>query len=367
MNRRLAARGHDVRAVSFTRGAARDERVDGVRVTRVRPTFVASNTPVRLGHPFQLARLARDADVVVGHGPVPFSLESAAVASALARRPFVATYHAGVLEGGSRILDAVAAANRATLEAFAFRRARRIVAVSPLVVSRALARHARKAVVVPPGVDAAAFSPDGAPEPGRILFVGPLSRAYRWKGVGVLYDAFRAVASRDATARLVLVGDGDLREALAERARRDGLAARVELPGRLPDDGLVDEYRRASVAVLPSTSPAESFGMVLAEANACGTPVVATRLGSSDGFVRDGENGLLVPPGDARALADAVSALLASPAKARAMGERGRDLVVTAHDWDRLAERTEAVLEEAARGAIRPGRVSTPGSDKKAL
>lgn len=345
IDRRLVARGHEVRAVAFTRGAPGEEKLDGVRLLRVAPTAVASNTPVGARHVALLAREARDADVVVGHSPVPFAMECAALAARLRRKPFVACYHAGALVGGSRVLDLVAAVHRRSIERAALASARALVAVSPFVARGPLAAFAGKTTIIPPGVDAAFFRPDRARrEAERALFVAPLDRAYRWKGWDVAYEAFRRVAAERPGARLAVVGDGDRRAEAEARARADGLAERVLFLGRLPAGALAVEYARAAVVVVASTSPAESFGMVAAEANAAGAAVVASRVGGVPDFVRDGENGVLVPPGDAAALADALLALFASPERALALGARGRSRVAVEHGWDRLTERAESVF-----------------------
>lgn len=345
IDRRLVARGHEVRAVAFTRGTPGEEKLDGVRLLRVPPTAVASNTPVGARHVALLAREARDADVVVGHSPVPFAMECAALAARLRRKPFVAWYHAGALVGGSPLLDLVAAVHRRSVECAALASARALVAVSPFVARGPLSRFAGKTTVIPPGVDAAFFRPDRAErEPERALFVAPLDRAYRWKGWDVAYEAFRRVAADLPGARFAVVGDGDRRAEAEARARGDGLAERVEFLGRLAPDALAREYARASVVVLASTSPAESFGMVAAEANAAGAAVVASRVGGVPDFVRDGENGVLVPPGDAGAMSAALAALLAAPERARELGARGRARVTAEHGWEPLTDRAESVF-----------------------
>jgi glycosyltransferase involved in cell wall biosynthesis len=224
----------------------------------------------------------------------------------------------------------------------------RLIAVSPFVRDHALARQKERVEVIPPGVDSATHAP---PEPDRrdparpgILFVGPLDRSYRWKGVDVLWEAFRIVRRRMPQATLTLVGAGDRYMEFAQRTERD---PSLRVKRRLSEPELVQEYQKASVLVLPSLTDAESFGMVLAEANACATPVVGSRVGGIPDFVRHGENGLLARPGQVHDLADQVQRLLADPDHARQMGQRGRIRVARDHDWGDLGRRTERVLEEA--------------------
>jgi glycosyltransferase involved in cell wall biosynthesis len=262
--------------------------------------------------------------------------------------PFVATYHAGRLRGSSPLLDAMAAVDRATLERSMLAGSDRLIAVSPYVRDNALARQRDRVSIVPPGVDHDRYCPNGVTKSAAgILFVGPLDRSYRWKGVDVLADAFERVRRKRPDATLTLVGRGDRHDEFQRRAAADPA---ITVKGRLSEAEIVHEYRKAAVLALPSTTDAESFGMVLAEANACGTPVVASRVGGIPNFVRDGDNGWMARPGDATDLAARLLHVLDHPDEARILGAQGRRRVVAEHDWDALTRRTAAVLEDAVAG-----------------
>lgn len=338
-------------ALAFTRGAPGKEERDGVHLERLRPRWRISNTPLDPTFQAQVGRALDRVkpDVVLAHTPVPFPAEMAFLAARSARVPFVLTYHAGRLEGGSPLLDVLAALDRATLERTMLAGADGLVAVGPYVRDHALGAHRDRVHIVPPGVDAARFQPAPPPRGQDILFVAPLDGAYRWKGLDTLWAALPLVRKHLPAARLVLVGDGDRAPDLRARAQAEGLGQAVVFRGRVAPEDLVHCYQEAAVACLPSTSPAESFGMVLAEANACARPVVASRVGGIPDFVRDGENGLLVRPRDPGALAEALLRVLTQPGLAERLGQAGRARVVRDHDWDRAAERTELVLAGAAR------------------
>jgi glycosyltransferase involved in cell wall biosynthesis len=349
---RLVARGHTVVALSFTRDGPGVVVRDGVAVDRLAPRLSLGNTAVHPAFRSHVVRAIRASwpDVVVAHTPVPFAAEMAYLAARASGVPFVLTYHAGRLRGSSHLRDRLATLDRNTLERQMILGASRLIAVGPYVRDHALALRRDEVDLVPPGVDARRFAPGGDPDPANVLFVGPLDDAYRWKGVDVLWEAFRRLRRRRPQARLTLVGDGDRRAELERRAQAEGLP--VTFRGRVPDDLLVDEYRRAALVVLPSTSEAESFGMVLAEANACGRPVVASRIGGLPDFVRDGDNGLLAQPDDPDDLAEKIGTLLDDPNLAAELGMRGRERVLREHDWDALTASTERILEEAARVRI---------------
>lgn len=353
---RLAARGHDVVTLGHAR-APTDETERGVRRIGVKPSLRLSNTPLSLRVARAAAEHARDADVVDVHTPVPGTAELVALATR--RVPLVVTYHAGALAGPPGPLALAAKLHRGLGERWMLRRARARIAVSPYVaqhVFRALPSH-----VVPPGVDAERFHPSGESVPGRVLFVGPVDRAYAWKGLATLADAFERLAPFHPDAHLRLVGAGDLVTHYEAHFCARGLSQRFSIAGRVDDDELVREYGRASVVVLPSTSPAESFGMTLAEANACGRPVVGSDVGGVPSFVTPYENGLLAPPGDAKALAAAIAEILDDRALARRLGEAGRAKVLAAHRWGALAEQTEEVLREAARRTLTAASSPAPG------
>ena len=112
-------------------------------------------------------------------------------------------------------------------------------------------------------------------------------------------------------ASLQVVGDGDDVEALQKRAAELGVADLIDWRGRVHHDELPAYYHRAGVTVLPSLTESESFGMTLAEALACGCPVVGSDVGGIPYVV--GDDGRLVPPGDPLALAEALAAALDEP------------------------------------------------------
>jgi glycosyltransferase involved in cell wall biosynthesis len=190
------------------------------------------------------------------------------------------------------------------------------------------------------GVDIDAFHlpKQDETEPGALLFVGNAEDYNK----GVVY-AIRALALLpERAARLYIVGGpaGDQRVA-PEEARRLGVEDRVELVGRVSQVELAAWYRRAQILVSPSLY--EGFGLPAAEAMACGTPVVASDGGALPEVVADGETGVIVPAGDAPALAGALATLLADPARCVEMGTAGYRRVVDRFTWPRTAERTEAL------------------------
>ena len=172
---------------------------------------------------------------------------------------------------------------------------------------------AREIDVIPDPVDGAVFDlpPPGSPrEETQLLFVGNVRHV---KGLDVLIEAVRLLASRGRDLELVVVGEGHYRsnqlqqEQLVRETERLGLSDRITFVGKKSLPALVEYMQRSALLVLPSR--AESLGMVLVEALACGTPVVATRCGGPEDIVEE-QVGVLVPTEDADALAGGIAQVL---------------------------------------------------------
>jgi glycosyltransferase involved in cell wall biosynthesis len=147
-----------------------------------------------------------------------------------------------------------------------------------------------------------------------------IARLVTDKDHATLLRAFRRVAEQDPRARLWIAGDGPLQPVLAAQIDRGGLEERVKLLGFRADIPRL----LASADMLAITSVREGLPNVALEAMAARRPVVATAVSGTPELVRDGETGLLVPPGSPEALAHALGALVGDPVRRRQMGERGR-------------------------------------------
>ena len=171
--------------------------------------------------------------------------------------------------------------------------------------------------VAPMPADTALFEDAPATRtPGRVLFVGRLNAQ---KGLAELLEAMSWVGPG---ATLDVVGDGDDAAPLRARTESLGLATRVRFLGAVPRTALPAAYRGAQVVVIPSRD--EGLGLVAVEAQLCRTPVIAYRSGGLPDVVDPSWGGTLVPAGDARALADAITRALEGPDRAAALGATAR-------------------------------------------
>ncbi len=212
-----------------------------------------------------------------------------------------------------------------------------LVAVSPTAarsVARAFGLPSSDVAVVWNGVDTSTFRrlPDVERESGRILFVGDSED--RNKGFSYLLSAVHQLGPF-APVRVVVVQRSWSKKAPA-MARELGLEDKLTFIDSLSIDELVREYNRAELLVSPSLY--EGFGLPAAEAQACGTPVVATSVGAFPEIVLDGETGKIVPPGEAEPLARAMRSLLDDDALRDRMGVAGEQRIRDRFGWRHTAE-----------------------------
>ena len=182
----------------------------------------------------------------------------------------------------------------------------------------------------------------------HVLFIGRLDAV---KGVPLLLQAFAAVRARHPDAQLTLVGDGPARAALEAQAVTLGITEATTFIGYRAQGEVAALMEQADMLVLPSF--AEGLPVVLMEALASRIPVIATPVAGVSELVRDGETGLLVPPGDVDGLEDALGRLLADPDLCRRLGEAGRAAVLERHDVAREAQKLFALFSDAPQALDR--------------
>jgi glycosyltransferase involved in cell wall biosynthesis len=190
-----------------------------------------------------------------------------------------------------------------------------------------------KVVEINFGVDTARFSPKTPFLPGgikgvdkkNILFVAALDEQHYFKGLHVLLEAMVKVPD----AKLTVVGDGNLKENYIRKAKELNISDRVVFAGRVSDEELPKYYQDADVFCSASIDRSEAYGIVLMEAAASGLPALATNIAGVRSVVEDGETGLLVPPNDPAALAEALRDMLSDAALLAKMGQSARAFALT--------------------------------------
>jgi phosphatidylinositol alpha-1,6-mannosyltransferase len=210
--------------------------------------------------------------------------------------------------------------------------------------------------VVPLGADAAFFRPGldthevrarYGLEPGRWLL--SVARLTRHKGIDTALQALARLAPRHPDLRYAVVGTGEEHGALAAEARDLGVADRVRFLSDVPDRDLPGLYNSATIYLGVSRlmeQRVEGFGISLAEASACGVPVIAGRSGGIPEAVRDGETGLLVEAEQVEAVSDAIERLLRDETFRARLGAAGRRAVESHYNWDRVVRDLRTIGHE---------------------
>jgi glycosyltransferase involved in cell wall biosynthesis len=320
----------------------------------------------RLADPRAVPRIAqaiRQSNCDIVHAHLDQASTLVPPAAALARRPAVCTLHTvpRPLVGREAVKErlSISMASRAAAVLF--------VSQASLEGFATVTKRRPNWLVVPNGVDLTEFSPADAILPADIpvpvgapvaTFVGVLRDQ---KGQSTAVAAWPEVLSRFPQARLLLVGTGSHEAGLRAQAAASGVADHVILTGGRDD---VPAIIRASTLVVLS-SEGEALPTVLIEAAGCGRAVVATSVGGIPDVVVDGETGLLVPPGDVRALGDAIIRLFHDHALRHEMELRARELAVRRFALDlwarRLSQIYRAVLvgDRSSASAPVPPRAAT--------
>jgi glycosyltransferase involved in cell wall biosynthesis len=301
----------------------------GLPATLRRHPFVSPQLgPFAIAHAVAIARCAKDCDLVHAHWTLSAGL--ALLTRVIHRRPVVATVH------GSDVFEVTRSRVGSWVTREVLKNCDCVTAVSSALKKAVVAVGIPEdeVQVISNGIDTRRYTPpvDGNRD-DVVLFVGSLIPR---KGVRYLLEAMPEVLRDFPSCRLVLIGDGPLYSALVEKAGNLGLTGRIAFQGFQPPDEVRAWMQRARVVVVPSLEEAQ--GVVLLEALACGTPVVASRVGGIPEVVTPAV-GSLVPPADVHALSEAIRGLLAGRERWAAASRGARELAVERYDWRDIARK----------------------------
>ncbi|MGC8880077.1 MAG: glycosyltransferase [Anaerolineae bacterium] len=283
--------------------------------------------PFIVVHTMAVARRARDCDII--HAQWTLSAAAAWLSRPWHGRLIVATLH------GSDIFQVITKRWGTWLTRLVLQHCDRITAVSRALAdaTEAIGLPATAITVIPNGVDLAQFTPSYQTRAPVIVYVGSLIPR---KGVIYLLKAMAQLVPTHPSLRLVIVGEGVEKPSLQRDACELGIATRVSFVGEASREHVRSWMQQAKVFVLPSTE--EGFGVVLLEALACGTPIVASQVGGICDVVTP-EVGILVPPGDPDALAAAIAQLIGDEKRWMECSLNARKRAEELYGWHRIALR----------------------------
>ena len=330
----------------------------GVDVHRLKPAFAYGNAPL-------IPAIARieDFDVVHIHYPFIFGSELTLIGRLRRirrRQALLVHYKNRLVAGGVR--GALFSAYERTVAPALIAAADRVCVLSHdharsvSYLRRTLERRPEKLILMPNGVDTEQFSPGadrglrtrmGIPDDATVAaFVATLDHAHHFKRLDLAIDAVAGVVAGGTDLHLVVAGGGELLEGFRDRARAAGVGDRVHFLDAIPHSELPGVLRSADLFLL-TTEPPESFGIVLIEAMASGLPAVASDYPGVRAVVDDGGNGLLVPLGDAAAVAAALDRLAGDPSERERMGAAGRAKAEAEWSWPGLVSRMDEAYARA--------------------
>ena len=330
-----------------------EQVLDGLQITYVPyvspprdgayPAWGAWSAPVlgaamrRLGRTFAF-------DLVHAHNAVP---AGDAARRVLAGRRFGATPLVVSVHGGDVLYTAARSEAGAEAVARGLGAARLVLANSRGIAELAVAHGARETRVVHLGA-ASGSGEESTPRrdgPPSLVTVGHLVARKRHADV---LRALAVLGPRYPTLRYAIVGEGPERTALEGLAARLGVTERVDFRGQLAPEQAIDEARRCTLFVMPSTE--EAFGVAYVEAMAGGIPAIGCRgEPGPEEIAAAGDGMVLVPPGDIERLTQRIDELLSDPQRLREAGQRARATVAANFTWERCGAQTVAAYEYALR------------------
>jgi glycosyltransferase involved in cell wall biosynthesis len=336
----MRALGHRAMLVAHGEGELRQRAREGLELIPLAP-----KTEMDLSAAWRLSRLIKQLGPDVVHAHDPHGVAMAALALSMSTQevkpPLVASRRVDFHIGGNslsrwkyRQVDCFICASEAI---------RQLLLADDVPAQRTVTVHegidvGRVAAAPPAKIHEEFWLPHGAPVIGNVAALVP------HKGQKHLIEAAALVVRQEPDARFVIAGEGELRQSLEHQIKHLGLEKHVLLAGFRPD--VLSLHKAFDIFVMSSVT--EGLGTSILDAMASGRPVVATAAGGIPEVVQDGETGLLVPPRDHEAMADAIVRLLRDPLLRKRMGDAGLSLVQARFSAERMIQETLRVYERVA-------------------
>jgi len=359
--RELVKLGHEVAVFTPTYEAV-EEEIKDLKVQRLKPVFSYGNAALIFG----LTKLLSGYEIIHLHYPFFGGAEMVWLHAKKLKKTgtkIILHYH----------MDVVGAGFLKTFFAFHTRFILpRIIAIADKVVVTSidygqnsniaglLAKNSDKFVEVPNGVDSLNFKPAAKdkklikkyqikPEEKIVLFVGGLDRPHYFKGVEYLIEAMSRLRQENYLWRLIIVGEGELKQQYSDLAAQLHLDSRTIFTGYVKNQDLPKYYNLADVVVLPSIDKSEAFGMALVEGMACARSVIASDLPGVRSVFANEVEGLRIKIKDADDLASKINYLLSNPEVACRFGSAGRRKVEQIYDWKIIGRKLEEIYNQVRR------------------
>jgi glycosyltransferase involved in cell wall biosynthesis len=301
----------------------------------------------------QFAQVIRKCDLVHAHGHVYMSSYLAGKLAKEYKKPFIVTQHNTWIDYQSwfNIMENL---NDLTIGKSVLKRADRILTVSKETMKYVLRLGAdkTKTSVMYNGVDTNCFFTAQKEEsrkkldlPKKRKIIFSVRRLVYKNGLDTLIESAAQVTRENPDALFVVAGKGPSKQLIEDNIKELGIENNIKLTGFVPDELLPVYYNAADYFVLPSAS-GEGLPLVLFEAMACGLPVIATAVGGTPEIIDHMKNGVLVPPRNPEAMAEAISKLLAEKELGKNIGEEAKKNVDDRFTWEENVRQLQKVYRE---------------------
>jgi glycosyltransferase involved in cell wall biosynthesis len=327
-----------------------EEITDNFRIYRLPYSFKISSTPFSFSWNSSISKIFKNElpDIVNGHIPVPGITDISARIAFKQKIPFLLTYHNDIM-GNNFVIQLLSSLYYTTFGYTTLQLADKIIATSDSYCKSSpyLKNYSGKVEIIPPGVDLTRYTIKdtnflrpkfGLADSKIILFVGQLNKASHHKGLKYLFEAFKIIQSK-MNVILLVVGSGDYISHYKKMTELMKISDKVIFTGYVPNEDLPMYYNESDVFVLPSYSRQEGFGMVLIEAQACGTPLVGSNIGGIPSIIHDGITGLLVPIKNSEKLAEAIAKILSDDELRTKLINSGYQNVRDNYTWQKSTQK----------------------------
>ena len=325
--------------------------LENMKIYKLPITFKLSNTPINLLWIFQVNKILKleKPDVINAHTPVPFLSEITLFLARFKKIPLYLTYHSGEMKKENRsYLNVIIWIYEAFVLRAIFKLSKKIICYGSTgdYLGSRFGLDNNKIVEIPPGVDSKKFKKIKSLDKlkNNILYLGKMDSTARWKGLDYLFNSIISLLKEGYDLNFNLVGEGDMVDYYSKKY--SGLSDKIHFLGPQKYDHLPIIFSQNSLLVLPSVTPSESFGMVLIEANSCELPVIGSKVGGIPYVIKNGYNGILVPPKDVKLLKAAIKNLLNDKSLSKKMGQNGRKMVLEKFSWKKSSSKTELLFGE---------------------
>jgi len=352
LSRELIKLGYKVKIICANEPKSNLKNIEGIQIERLNYIGKITNTNITFNLPYRL--LKEDYDIMHTHMPTPWTSDISIFISKMKRKKTIITIHNDMDKHGffPKLLSDI---YLNTLFKIILRLVDKIIIVNPewekkfLNTRNLLKGYKNKIFTIPNGVDFELFKPDGTKKiKNTLLFVSILDRYHEYKGFDYLLESLKIIIKTHPKIKLLVIGEGELKDYYSEKASYMGLGENVIFLGQKNQEEIARYCNIASILILPSID-IEGFGIVLLEAMACKIPVIATDIVGLAKEVKQNNCGIIVKTRDSQALAEAIIRLLKNPELAKKMGENGRMLVEEKWGWEKIANKIEKIYWEAVK------------------